>query len=97
MRVQFKQSIGGVNFNFGRGGFYNLPEAEAKYYISKGVAVDAPSADEKIAKLKAEIKRLKSKGKSKKKTEKPEGKRPLKSEDLKTEVKKVETRPVDKK
>lgn len=84
MRVQFKKSIGGVNFNFGRGEFRDLPEAEAKYYISKGVAVDAPSADEEIAQLKAKIEELESK----KKPEKSEEKRPLKS-------KEVSTRPVE--
>ena len=82
MRVQFKVSMAGRNVNFGRGEFRDLPEAEAKYYISKGLAIDAPSADEEIAKLKVEIERLKGK-------KKPEEKRPLK--------KKVQTRPVDKK
>ena len=88
MRIQFKESIGGRNFNFGRGEFRDLPESEAKYYISKGLAVDAPSADDEITKLKDEIERLKSKGKPKK----PEEKRPLESK-----AKEVSTRPVDKK
>ncbi len=95
MRVQFKESIAGRNFTFGRGEFRDLSEIEAKYYISKGIAVEAPSADDRIAKLEAEIERLKGKKKSKKKTEKPEGKRPLKPEEKPaSEAKKVSTRPV---
>ncbi len=91
MRIQFKESLAGKNINFGRGQFKDLPESEAKYYVSRGYAVEAPSDHDKIAKLEAEIEKLKVKKKSKNKTEKPEGKRPLKPA---SKSKEVSTRPV---
>ncbi len=92
MRIQFKESLAGKNINFGRGQIRDLPESEAKYYISRGYAVEAPSDHDKIAKLEAEIERLKGKEKSKNLVRQfLKRKRPLEPA---SKAKEVSTRPV---
>jgi len=90
MKVQFLQSVGGIGFNYGRGGWYDtllpsnaetfITESDANYYISKGIA-KAVEEDNKPP-VKPEVRPLKDPVK------KPVKKKP------KSKSKKVSTRPV---
>lgn len=62
IRVQFLESISGINFNFGRGGYYTLPTSEAEYYIREGIAKKAEETKEKDKSVRP-LKKPKSKAK----------------------------------
>lgn len=38
MKIQFTESVGGFDFNFGRGGKYTLSKSDAEYWIREGYA-----------------------------------------------------------
>ena len=61
MKVQFLVSVGGRDFSYGRGGWYDLPTSEAEYYISKGMAKKVEK--EKKAKAVRPLRKPKSKSK----------------------------------
>ena len=81
MKVQFLESVGEIDRNYGRGGWYDtslpsndesyIPEGSANYYVRKGMAKIIEA--DKPEKVKEEV-------------------RPLKKP--KTKAKKVSTRPV---
>ncbi|MHA1169812.1 MAG: hypothetical protein ACTSRU_18440 [Candidatus Hodarchaeales archaeon] len=55
IRVQFLESIGGRDFNYGRGGYYTLPASEAEYYIRVGLAEKVKEEEKEVRPLRKKV------------------------------------------